>query len=71
MTDMDSYPEPITRFQTDDRSALVRYPFPLRPGVLVYLYLPPDLTCAEVAKLGAFMETLVMEAVRAKIAAKV
>lgn len=41
-------------------SGLVRYPFPLRPGLLVYLDLPSDLTGADVRKLARYMETLIV-----------
>jgi hypothetical protein len=37
---------------------LVAYPFPLRPGKVVTLYLPIDLTIVESKRLGKFIESL-------------
>jgi hypothetical protein len=39
-------------------SALIEYPFPLRPGVRALLALPEDLTEAEAKRLAKFVETL-------------
>lgn len=40
---------------------IVQYPFGIRPGVLIYLYLPADLTMAEVKRVTAMMETLTVD----------
>lgn len=37
---------------------LVSYPFPLRTGKMVYLYLPTDLTSIETKRLNKFVESL-------------
>lgn len=41
------------------QTKMIAYPFPLRPDVTVKLALPTDLTTQEVARLTAFMGTLV------------
>jgi hypothetical protein len=41
-----------------ENSDLIAYPFPLRPGKLVRLYLPLDLTAVEAKRLGSYLETL-------------
>lgn len=40
----------------------VEYPFPLRPGLLVKLNLPTDLTKAEAKRLAGFIDSLALEA---------
>jgi hypothetical protein len=40
---------------------LVHYPFQLRPGLFVYFYLPAHFTSEDVAKLGEFLRSLVVE----------
>ena len=40
----------------------VEYPFPLRSGQLVKLILPADLTRPEAKRLGAFIDSLAIEA---------
>ncbi len=40
---------------------LITYPFPLRPGTLVSIELPPDLTHGEAQRLAAFVESLAIE----------
>jgi hypothetical protein len=40
---------------------LVDYPFPLRSGEMVHLYLPSKLEKADADRLGAFLQTLVLE----------
>jgi hypothetical protein len=42
-------------------SGLVDYPFPLREGRFAYLKLPVDLTAADVKRLTAYLNTLVIE----------
>jgi hypothetical protein len=42
-------------------SGLVEYPFPLREGRFAYLRLPVDLSAADVHRLTAYLNTLVME----------
>lgn len=37
---------------------LIAYPFPLRPGKIVRLYLPLDLTTSEAKRLGKYLESL-------------
>jgi hypothetical protein len=43
-------------------SGLVEYPFPLREGRFAYLRLPVDLSTADVHRLTAYLNTLVMDA---------
>ncbi len=43
------------------QAGIVEYPFPLREGQMVRLYLPRDLKLAEVKRLTAFMATLVVD----------
>lgn len=40
------------------------YPFPLRPGVVATLEIPPDLTRAEADRLSKFLDSLVVETSR-------
>ena len=47
--------------EKDERDGLVHYPFPLRPGLMVFLYLPPDLTKADVARIRDLLYALVTE----------
>jgi hypothetical protein len=42
-------------------AGLVEYPFPLREGRLAYLRLPVDLKLAEVKRLTAYLNTLVVD----------
>lgn len=42
----------------EPRGRLVDYPFPLREGLMVRLFLPADLKRAEVRRLNAYMTTL-------------
>lgn len=52
----------ITRFNgrhTPD--GMVEYPFPVRPGVVVPLLLPEDMTTVEAARLGQFVESIAVE----------
>ena len=52
----------ITRFNgrhTPD--GMVEYPFPVRPGVVVPLLLPEDMTMVEAARLGRFVESLAVD----------
>jgi hypothetical protein len=41
---------------------MITYPFPLRPGHIARLTLPPDLTMAEVRRLTAYMSLLAVDA---------
>ena len=41
-----------------NQSDLISYPFPLRPGKVVNLYLPIDLTVTEARRLGRFLESI-------------
>lgn len=45
----------------DKNCQLLAYPFPLRSGCIVRLYLPPDLTVPEIQRLAAFLESLAIE----------
>jgi hypothetical protein len=47
---------------TPNRTGLVEYPFPLREGRFAYLRLPADLNAADVKRLVAYLNTLVLEA---------
>lgn len=42
-------------FRADELCKTLDFPFPLRPDVLVHLWLPRDLTLEEVTKLHKFM----------------
>jgi hypothetical protein len=53
--------DPMTGEPRDLKAELTHYPFQLRPGVMVFLYLPADLTGADVARLRRYLETLVLE----------
>jgi hypothetical protein len=44
---------------TENRDGLIHYPFPLRPGVFVYLYLPRDLTKDDVRRLTDLLQSIV------------
>ncbi len=44
-------------------SDLITYPFPLRAGKIVHLYLPIDLTLAEAKRLGRYLETLSIDSI--------
>jgi hypothetical protein len=44
------------------QTGIVEYPFPLRDGQMIRLYLPRDLRVAEVKRLTAFMSTLTVDA---------
>jgi hypothetical protein len=46
---------------SEDRALVVDYPFPLRPGVMVHLYLPRDLKRREIKRLTTFMEAVASE----------
>ena len=39
----------------------ITYPFPLRPGLVVSVTLPADMTKHEAGRLGAFLESLALE----------
>jgi hypothetical protein len=49
-----------TKPQTPE-GGLVRYPYPLRENLVVYLNLPADLKVVEVKKLSVFMTTLTVD----------
>ena len=40
---------------------LITYPYPLRPGVVLRIALPPDLTAKEVARLSSFLGSLAVD----------
>ena len=40
---------------------IITYPYPLRPGLVVQINLPPDLRSTEARRLAAFIESLVAE----------
>ena len=42
-------------------SLLITFPFPLRPGLVVTLLLPDDLTAAEAERVATFVRTLERE----------
>lgn len=44
-----------------DQVALERYPFPLRPDLMVYLSLPRDLRRGEAQRLGAYLMSLAVD----------
>jgi len=44
------------------RRPAIRYPFPLRPDMVVYATLPIDLTAAEAKRIEAFIMALAMPA---------
>lgn len=44
-----------------DRVGFISYPFPLREGTIARLFLPPNLTVAEVRRLTAYMMTLAID----------
>lgn len=46
---------------TKEQNDLIAYPFPLRAGRIVNLYLPVDLTLSEAKRLGRFLESLSLE----------
>jgi len=46
----------------EPRGRLVDFPFPLRPGLMVRMFLPADLKRAEVRRLTAYMTTLAADA---------
>jgi hypothetical protein len=41
--------------------SIIAYPYPLRPGMVVQINLPPDLRATEARRLAAFIESLVAE----------
>ena len=47
---------------TDPFEGLIHYPLQLRPGVFVFLYLPPRLTREDVERLVQYLEMLALEA---------
>ena len=46
---------------TVDQIGLERYPFPLRPDLMVYLSLPRDLRRGEAQRLGAYLMSLAVD----------
>ncbi len=54
-------PNPAPVPQPGRGTAIITYPFPLRPGVLASLELPPDLTRREAQRLLAFIDSLAVE----------
>ncbi len=60
-----SAPAPPLPFEQKGR--VMDYPFPLREGVIAHLWLPADLKRADVKRLTAFMNTLVMDSTEAEI----
>jgi hypothetical protein len=54
--------EPQRELPDKIQSDLIAYPFPLRPGKIVSLYLPLDLTFTEAKRLGKYLESLSMDA---------
>jgi len=56
-----SAPNPAPVPQPGRGTVIITYPFPLRPGVLASLELPPDLTRREAQRLLAFIESLAVE----------
>jgi hypothetical protein len=49
-----------------DRVGFISYPFPLREGTIARLFLPPDLTVAEVRRLTAYMMTIAVDSTSPK-----
>jgi hypothetical protein len=41
-----------------EAKGLVDYPFPLKPGVMVHMYLPAEISPADVKRLNAYLSTL-------------
>ena len=52
---------PPTPTPVPDASQELTYPFPLRPGVVVTLSLPTDLTSGESARLARFLDALAID----------
>lgn len=44
------------------RDDLIHYPFPLRPGLFVYLYLPKQISRDEIARLVEFLRAIAGDA---------
>ena len=55
-----------TAAPTSTRASTIEYPFPLRPGLIVSLRLPADLTKPEADRRGLFIDSLAIEPIQAR-----
>jgi len=58
---------PAPALPLEQKGRVIDYPFPLREAVIAHLWLPADLKRADVKRLIAFMNTLVMDGIEAEI----